>query len=114
MKNILCLSRWGDGKKPDEIKKEGGEEEKKEEEEEEDEGEPDPNDMSIPVGTKKLMRRCFNPVTGHTMPPFFCIELLPVLAILGQPQYFYKYYLDPDDGIVILEKWIWIGNVKKA
>ncbi len=66
MKNILCLFRWGDGKKPDEIKKEGGgEDEKKEEEEEEDEGEPDPNDMSIPVGTKKLMRRCFNPVTGH-------------------------------------------------
>jgi hypothetical protein len=84
MKNILCLFRWGDGKKPDEIKKEG-EEEKKEEEEEEDEGEPDPNDMSIPVGTKKLMRRCFNPVTGHHHAAIFCIiDLLPGLAFLRQ------------------------------
>ena len=55
------MFRWEDGKKPEDLKKEA---EEAKEEEEEDVGEDDPNDMSIPVGIKKLMRRCFNPVTG--------------------------------------------------
>ena len=62
----IFFVRWGDDKKEAEVKKEAEEEKKKVEgeEEDDDEVEPDPNDMSYPVGVKKLMRRCFNPVTG--------------------------------------------------
>ncbi len=82
---VIFFPRWEDGKKPAaEIKKEATEEKKPEEEkkpveeEEDDESEPDPNDMSIPVGAKKLMRRCFNPVTGSLALPGLKGTVAPV------------------------------------